>query len=94
MGEIIAYTVSLSSRFAKDRHLQVAWQQIFDDFRGEQILIKEQFMIGKIGCKQSWLQKLMFPQLLMVFGGDKYSSFGLCVIKFISSEGFLKGICG
>lgn len=55
VGEITAYTVSLSSRFARDRHLQVAWQQIFDDFRGEQILIKEQFMIGKIGCKQSRL---------------------------------------
>lgn len=54
-GEIIAYRVSLSSRFAKARHLQIAWQQIFDDLRGEQILIKEQFMIGKIGCKQSWL---------------------------------------
>lgn len=36
----------------------------------------------------------MFPQLLMVFGGDKYSSFGPCVIQFISCEGFLKGIYG
>lgn len=24
----------------------------FDDLRGEQVLIKEQFMIGKIGCEQ------------------------------------------
>lgn len=28
------------------------------------------------------------------FVGEKYSSFGPCVIKFISCEGFLKGIYG